>query len=460
MVLCRFILATVAFAALGASVGAAHATSRLSRTPSARTTTLACKGPCDFPDTRDVLLRPGSSDLVVMANFGLLYPDGRVVAAGAWNFVCEENFGGKLAENFQFHPDGRIFAPSLAGLFYSADGCTWSRGGGALDQTVWDMAIDPTDPNRVWALAGDVRALFLSTDGGRTFARKHDFLDGHRFLRVIIAASDPKVMYLSGYRTRVPLILAVSKDGGATWTVNDAASTGIAGPGQTVNVVGVAPDDPSTLYASVLNQDGDEIWRLGGNGTMPTKVLALAGGAEIRNFTFGATARDMYIAARDPLETVGKPPAALHFSHDGGATWTVRPVGEGGPRFRCLRYREGKLYACGGDMISGDQFMVGVSSDEGMTWEPLVKLSDIKGVTACVAAPCATTAAWMCDRYSVCANVVRPDGGAPPPPVDAGTPKPRNGGCSFGGAGAPGLVAIFVAGAVAAMRRRRREGKV
>lgn len=463
MVLRRLIRVIAASCALlaGAHVSPASAATRGGRA-------LACNaaaGPCRQPDTIDVLLRPGSSELLVAANFGLLYPGGAVAPMGSWDFVCEENFGGKLAENMQFHPDGRVFVPSLEGLYYSSDGCTWMRAGGALTNTVWDIAVDPSDPSRVWALAGDVRSVYLSADGGRTFEAKHQFIDMHRFIRLQIAPSDPQVIYASGYRSRVPLILAVTTDGGATWTVNDDASKGIAGPGQTVDVERVAPNDPSTIYVSVLNAAGDEIWKIGGHGATPVKLLALPDGAEARAFTFGATPNDIYVAAKDPLEMVGKTPAFLFTSRDGGATWMPRPMGENGPRFRCLRWREGKLYACAGDTVAMDEFLLGVSSDEGATWTPVVTMRDLKGVSACVAAPCATTAAWLCESYGVCKNVVQPDGGSRPdagpiPDASVGPPS-KKGGCTFGGARrevANPAAAIAVFALLVALARRQPKG--
>jgi photosystem II stability/assembly factor-like uncharacterized protein len=358
----------------------------------------------------------------------------------------------------QFHPDGRVFVPSLEGLFSSSDGCTWTRAGGELTNTVWDIAVDPTNPARVWAVAGDVRSVFLSTDGGRTFVAKHKFTDMLRFIRIHIAPSDPRVIYVSGYRSRFPLVLAVSTDGGESWAVDDAASNGIAGPGQTVDLQAVAPADPATIYLSVLNAVGDEIWRVGGHGKTPVKILSLPDGAEARAFTFGASGNDMYVAAKDPLESVGKTPAYLYVSHDAGATWTARPVGDNGPRFRCLRWREGKLYACAGDQPAGDEFLLGVSSDEGVTWSPVMRMRDLKGVSACVAAPCAATAAWLCDSYGVCGNVIPTDGGARPDAgVDAGVVAPRKSGCAFASGRAPAGGAVVVMVVIASLFLRRKK---
>jgi hypothetical protein len=423
-------------------------------------------GPCKSPDSLDVLLRQSNSDLVMAANFGLLYsvPE----TPGTYQFVCEEIFGGRLADRTQIAKDGRIFVPALDGLYFSTDGCVWTKATGSIaGQSVWDIAFDPTTPSTVWAISGDTRHLSLSTDGGASFVDKYTFPDQLRFIRMLIAPSDPRIMYLGGYRSRMPLVLAVSQDGGATWTINDSASMGVADMQQTVDIQGVSPDDPKQLYFSVTNPNGDEVWRFESFGTMPVKVQTLLDGGELRGFTFGPNANTLYLASFDPLDTVGKPPSTLWSTHDRGKTWQSLPQPGTGPRFRCLRWRDNKLFACGGDAINGDQFLLGSSSDEGKTWTPSVKFTDIRGVKACVSQQCVITASWLCDSYGACANVAPSptDGGVPShndagPPICQGSNCRKSGWCSIGGrSGSNGaLLALAVTLGLLGRRRRRREG--
>ena len=71
----------------------------------------------------------------------------------------------------------------------------------------------------------------------------------------------------------------------------------------------------------------------------------------------------------------------------------------------------GKLYACGNGAL--DDFLVGVSSDEGKTWSPVARLDQVMGAMACVRARCLTTETWLCDSYGRC-----PPGIVPTGPVD------------------------------------------
>jgi photosystem II stability/assembly factor-like uncharacterized protein len=420
-------------------------------------------GPCKLPDSVDVLLKGGAtSDLAVASNFGLLLPSG----GGNFQFICEEVFGGKIGDRTKVAPDGRIYVPALDGLYSSADGCAWTQAQGPLmGQSVWDVAFDPMTSGRLWLIGGDPRQLGLSTDGGLTVTSKYTFPEALRFIRVTVAPSDPRTIYLAGYKTKVPLVLAVSTDGGATWAIDENASLGVADANQVVDILGVAPDDPKTVYFAATNQNGDEVWKSTTSGKAPVKILTLADEGQQFGFTFGATAADLYVGSRDPLETVGKPPATLYLSHDGGKTWTQSPSPDKGPRFRCLRWADGKLYACGGDQSNGDAFLLGASTDDGKSWTRVMGLSDLKGARKCVADRCVATASWLCESYGICDGLVRE---MPPLPPDAAAPQgpivtpPAGGGkkgCTFGGPAAPGAGTTLLLLALIAGARRRRGGR-
>jgi photosystem II stability/assembly factor-like uncharacterized protein len=423
-------------------------------------------GPCKLPDSVDVLLKGsagsagGAQDLAVASNFGLLLPGGN----GKYQFICEEVFGGRIGDRSKVAPDGRIYVPALDGLYSSSDGCGWTQAKGPLmGQSVWDVAFDPMTSGRLWVVGGDQRQLGLSTDGGATVTTKYTFADGLRFIRVMVAPSDPRTIYLTGYKTKIPLVLAVSSDGGDTWAIDDNASTGVADANQVMDILGVAPDDPKTVYFVATNQNGDEVWKSTTSGHAPVKILTLPDEGQQYGFTFGARATDLYVGSRDPLETQGKPPATLFVSHDGGKTWTQSPSSEMGPRFRCLRWADGKLYACAGDQSNGDSFLLGASTDDGKSWTKVMGLSDLQGARKCVADRCVATASWLCESYGICDGFVRE---LPPPPADAAPPQgpmvsPGGGkkGCALGGPAAPGAGSTLLLLALIAGARRRRGGR-
>jgi hypothetical protein len=194
------------------------------------------------------------------------------------------------------------------------------------------------------------------------------------------------------------------------------------------------------------------------------KILTLADEGQQFGFTFGARPTDLYVGSRDPLETLGKPPATLYVSHDAGRTWTTSPSTEKGPRFRCLRWGEGKLYACAGDQSNGDSFLLGSSTDDGKNWTKVMGLSDLQGARICVADRCVATASWLCESYGICDGFVRE---LPPAPPDAAPPQgpivsPGGGGkkgCALGGPVAPGAGTTLLLLALFAGARRRQGGR-
>jgi hypothetical protein len=394
-------------------------------------------GQCRQPDSLTVLLRPGATEAILDANFGLVYQSPQ----GGWRYTCDDIFGGRIPYRTQIARDGRVFVPAMDGLWIGGDGCGWTRSTGALaNYAVYDVSFDLATPARVWIVGSDPRTVALSTDGGMTFTAKQSFPERLLFIRVAVAPSDPKFVYLAGFNgTKAPLVMALSTDGGETWTVDENAWMGVATSNQIVDFLGVSPDDPQTVYVMVTSGKGDEIWKSTDKGHGLVKVLTLADEEEWPRggFAFGANGQTLYVAGYDPLNTGTKPPGSLYVSHDAGKTWERRPAPGSGPRYRCIGYRDGQLYACGGDQLVGDQFFLGVSPDEGKSWRPLVRLADVKGPNECVAGKCSGTVDFLLPFRA------GPDGGAPPDAA-APLPKPAKSGCAFA-AGAPdGEVALLV----------------
>jgi uncharacterized protein (TIGR03382 family) len=416
---------------------------------------------CKQPDSMTVLLRPQTNEVILDANFGLVYQSPQ----GGWLYTCDDIFGERIQYRAQITADGRVFVPAIDGLYVGSQGCGFDRlAKEFIGETVHDISFDPTNsvgsPDRIWALSGDPRKISLSTDGGKTFVLKRTFPEHLRFLRVQVAPSDPRVIYLAGFNgTQMPLVLAVSNDGGETWTTNETASEGVATRSQLVEFLGVAPDDPQTMFVLVTSGQGDEVWRSRQQGRGLVKVLTQADQEQWPRggFSFGATGKTLYLAGFDPLNTDTRPPASLYISRDGGDTWERRTSGGLGPRYRCIAHRGGMLYACGGDSLSGDQFLLGVSADEGQTWSPVVRTSDVRGPNECIGDRCAGTVDFLrsfADGGMPIVGLPEPPSGLPEPPRPPPPVKPSSG-CSHGGS-APPLLPAALAIALTALRRRRR----
>jgi len=159
------------------------------------------------------------------------------------------------------------------------------------------------------------------------------------------------------------------------------------------------------------------------------------------------------VAGFDPLNTGMQPPASLYISHDGGVTWERRTSPSTGPRYRCIAYRDNRLYACAGEQLSGDQFLLGSSSDEGKSWTPIVRLTDVTGPTACAAAKCMGTVDFL-RSFSSGADGGAPDAAVPRDAATKPLPPPKSGCALAGGSGDAGLALLLLMGAGLARRRR------
>jgi hypothetical protein len=443
--------------ALGALLGAACWL--ISPVPAA-----ACSGtvngPCTSPDPADYFTgAPG----LVLTNFGLLYPG---VQAGQWQLVCDDNFGLAPPGRIRRAPDGRVFAASNMGLYLSADGCSWSVATGAIaGEIVFDVAFDPQRPSRVWALGRLPRVLWLSEDGGQSFAQRHAFDETLTFQRLVVAPSDGNRIYLFGRGRGAMTPAAVSSDGGVSFDSFDVAAGAAVAPRLAFEFVAVAPDDPALLYFLVIDPEGDQIWKSSDGGRTVAPVLTLAEKDAFGGLAFASPSSTVYVGGYDPFPLGGKPAGRLYVSRNAGAAWEP-PLASAltGPRYRCLAWSGGRLYACGAGEAAGDAFMIGVSTDEGRTWSPELKMTQIYGAKACVKSQCLRTEIWLCDNYRQCADgPATADAGAdaaPDAPGCFGTACHEDQGCScrLGGrpsaASATGL--LVVAGALLLAERRRR----
>jgi MYXO-CTERM domain-containing protein len=178
----------------------------------------------------------------------------------------------------------------------------------------------------------------------------------------------------------------------------------------------------------------------------------------------------------------------LYRSKDNAATFQmVAPTsGASQPSIRGLAERNGTLY-CAADNTA-DHFAVGTSTDEGATWQPLMRFDQIVAIDTCVKTLCQDLCAMQVDVLwpdTVCSADApprpSPDGGAagsggggggtgaagsggagghaPDAGAGGGGGKPGSSGCHCGtpGASSPGaLLAVAAALALGARRRRSR----
>jgi photosystem II stability/assembly factor-like uncharacterized protein len=179
------------------------------------------------------------------------------------------------------------------GLYKSTDaGKTWTHLGLHDGQQIAQIAVDPRDPDHILvAVAGhpygpnEERGIFLSTDGGKSFAKTLSKDENTGGNDVQIDPTNPQVAYASLWEAREgPWENAEwngtgggifkSTDGGKTWK---QLSKGL--PNEMVQAqLAIAPSDPKKLFASVAlpkavrlyrSDDGGENWMQATDDTRP-----------------------------------------------------------------------------------------------------------------------------------------------------------------------------------------------
>ncbi|HJQ38387.1 MAG TPA: glycoside hydrolase, partial [Thermoanaerobaculia bacterium] len=174
------------------------------------------------------------------------------------------------------------------GIYKSTDaGKTWTHLGLRSGQQIPMIAVDPRDPNRLFAAvlghpygANEERGIFRSTDGGRTFQKVLYRDENTGGIDVVLDPSNPQIVYAALWEQR-------------------------QGPWE--NGVFVGPNNG--VYKSI---DGGTTWRQLTSGLPSNEALGRAG-LEV----CAANSKRLYAIAGTKKESGG-----LYRSDDAGETWT------------------------------------------------------------------------------------------------------------------------------------------
>ena len=242
------------------------------------------------------------------------------------------------------------------GIYRSADaGKSWSHLGLRDGQQIPALAIDPANPNRLFAAVlghpygpNPERGIFRSTDGGQTWDKilyRNDRTGGSA---VVLDPSNPNTVYASLWQeTLGPWEdansyagtnggLFKSTDGGNTWK---QLTGGLPKDLVQINVA-VAPSDPQRLYATLstmgeggyANAKGLGVYRSDDAGASwrkitddPRPAMKIGGG-------------DLPVPAVDPKDpdTVYSASIVTTKSTDGGRTWSSLRGAPGGDDYQNL----------------------------------------------------------------------------------------------------------------------------
>lgn len=205
------------------------------------------------------------------AQFSSIWPATNPQSMGA--LVIASN-GTLFAGTGEANPGGGSMTYGGAGVYRSVDGgATWQLVGLNNSGAIGRLAVDPTDPQHIFAAAagdlfnpGGERGVYESTDGGTTWSL---VLSGdNNTTGAVDLAIDPlnpnRVFAAMWDHLREPDLrryggvgsgLYRSTDGGSTW---ERLTNGLPGPGATIGRIGVAlaASNPQRVYAIVNQANG------------------------------------------------------------------------------------------------------------------------------------------------------------------------------------------------------------
>lgn len=332
---------------------------------------------------------PGANDVVfdaldpqhllLRATFGLLRTQGE----GGWQWICEQSIdtSGVVADPpIALTGDGSLvlLPPTGSALISHDAGCSWQRAAAPLaGRQGIDLTLHPREKGQVFALFSTVIAvdagagvyenqIYVTRDDARSWQLVATLPSDFMAETIELAQADPQRMYVSGTDNVDPRtgVLFVSDDGGAHFEKRTFALP--AGTGSLL-ISGIHPTQPDLLWLRVPAR-GDTI------GLLPARLF-LSSDAGKSMHQIASTQRGMFGFALSPdgnTLAYGGPGDGLFVGpSDGSAGFEKR----GRLGVRCLRWREsGALYACASE--PADDFSLGVSDDQGMSFRALYALRD------------------------------------------------------------------------------------
>jgi MYXO-CTERM domain-containing protein len=368
-----------------------------------------------FPSVSQLVVEPGApSHLYLRTTFGVVFSrdDGE-----SWSWLCEDALGyTNTLPSIAVLEGGELLVGVPTGVSHgTVEGCGFELASG-ISANVVDLTVTRSGPPAVLALGVDfvshVSQVWESTDAGRSFASLGAPFPDLQATTLDVAPSDPSVIYVTGMPTAGAAqgVLLRSRDHGAsfdTLTIPDAVGEGWPYIGA------VAPDDPDTLYVRLAGVPGRlKVSHDGGETFSEPLTLDY----ELQGFAL--TPDGQTVLASNPLAgTFRADTTSLAFEKI--ACFGVS----------CLKWSGSTLYACG-DQTS-DGFTVGVSRNEGQSYERLLDFECIQPYAGCADATpvgtiCPPLWPWISQQL---AGFGQCDAERPVPPANTQC---------FGAAGSPG----------------------
>ena len=246
------------------------------------------------------------------------------------------------------------------GVWHSPDaGKSWLRHRKPfpLNSRIQALAVLPGEPHGLLA-AGDT-GVFRSRDGGASWSRMGAAGDLPTVWSLAVDPSDPQTVF-AGTR---PTAIYRSRDGGASWKRLDVGAATECSIG-TAFVTRVLVDRDRTVWAGV---EIDGVFRSEDGGDTWTKVV---------NGLYDLDVHDMALAPGNPTRVYTSTNGELFWSDDRGETWT--PIGVKTrwplPYARGIAVKPDEphvLFAGCGQTTTGETGGVLRSNDGGQSWRSL-----------------------------------------------------------------------------------------
>jgi len=209
----------------------------------------------DVTELRDLAVDTRSPDTIYFGHTAGL----RVTHDGG---VTWKELRGKYTESVRVDRthSGRLIAGGEDGIFVSENGGeTWARAG-AAGYSILHIEQSPHDACR-WLVATERGGLFASGDCGKTFESAGNLAVGRNLYDIAFDPTTPQRIAVAGWGPGV----AVSEDGGKTWQLRN---TGLPTPDAWS--VSFDPDHAGHLYAGIheealyVSDDAGKHWRPAG----------------------------------------------------------------------------------------------------------------------------------------------------------------------------------------------------
>ncbi len=391
--------------------------------------------------------------LVARTTFGLLQSfDG----GSSWSWICEEAVSatGFMDPEIALTTGGRIALGLPDGVALGdPSGCGWSRVTRLVNDNVIDLVANRASPSTLYAaaavtVAGAFNALVAGTTDGVSWAMRGSLIPDTYPLTIEIAPSRPARLYLGAEDGNLEKgLIAVSDDGGDSWARRPSPA-GV----DSVYVSGVDPDDPDRLYVRAYfpegslyaSEDGAQTWSLIHEAEVPLTGFALS--PDGRQIALGSTEGVTILSRADG---------------DAGTTYGV--VKTSPLPASCLTWTATGLFACADEATAG--FTIGVSTNGGGTFAPLLHLADLRpascatGTSAAICASewCATATTIEASCAATADAAVDATSGDERPTERPAMAAGTGCACDAGGGGWPGEALLVLGIALALVRRRRLE---